>query len=537
MKHLTSLLLLFILLMSSAYTQDSSPLFTNVSAEAGITAPHRAIWDPDVSKEGYLAVGQAWADYDNDGFLDLYVTGNLEPNTLYLNNSDGTFSLSDLNEQVSLPDVASGGAIWADYDNDGWRDLYVLNYGANVLFRNDEGRGFTDVSVAAGVADTGKGSSATWGDFDGDGYLDLYVVNWSCLPECQPEDINLNQDRLYRNNGNGTFSDVTGWLETSQTLGAGFAASFFDIDSDGDSDLYVVNDKMTNPIGNVLWRNDGEGCGGWCFTDISKEAGLDTKMHAMGLAVADYDNDSNLDLYATNMMNPMLLGKNLGDGTFEDTSESAGVMVMDTDRRAVGWGTGFFDIDNDGYLDLYLATTAMPDKAPGFYSGSAPEMEDFHHPYPDLLYKNNGDGTFSVLRDSSLKTNETAAMGFAYADYNNDGLLDFVQGNWNSGYALYKNEGARGRENNWLTVRLTGSGDVNQDAVGSRVYVTMSDGREQMQEVISGQGLGAGSDLALHFGCGKATIESLTVVWSNGERETFEDVPSNQIWELSYSGS
>ena len=532
MKHL---LLLAILLISISYAQDSSPLFTNVSAEAGIGAAHRAVWDPDGSKEGYLAVGQAWADYNNDGWLDLYVTGNLEPNTLYLNNGDSTFSLSDLNGQVSLPDAVSGGALWADYDNDGWRDLYVLNYGSNALFRNNEGQGFTEVAVEAGVADTGKGSSATWGDFDRDGFLDLYVVNWSCLPECQPETLELNRDRLYRNNGDGSFTDVTDWLETSKTLGAGFAASFFDADSDGDSDLYVVNDKMTNPIGNVLWRNDGAGCEGWCFTDISAEAGVDEKMHAMGLAVADYDNDSHLDLYATNMMNPMMLRKNLGDGTFEDMSESAGVMVMDTDRRAVGWGTGFFDVDNDGYLDLYLATTGMRDAAPGFYSGSAPAMEDFHHPYPDLLYKNNGDGTFSALSNSSL--NEAATMGFAYADYNNDGRLDFVQGNWNSGYALYKNTGSAGAANNWLTVRLIGAGEVNRDAVGSRVYVIMSDGREQMQEVISGQGLGAGSDLALHFGCGETTIESLTVVWPNGERRTFEDVPSNQVWELSYLGS
>ena len=531
MKPTVKLLFSLFYILACLTLAQEEPAFHNVSAQAGITAAHRAVWDPDGTGEGYLAVGQAWGDYDNDGLLDLYVTGNLARNVLYHNDGDGTFSVSPLSKSVSLPNVSSGGALWADYDNDGWRDLYVVNSGANVLFHNDGGEGFSDVSSSAGVGDTGKGASATWGDYDGDGYLDLYVVNWSCLPECQPEDVSLSRDTLYHNLGDGTFEDATALLEADKTLGAGFAASFFDYDNDGDADLYVVNDKMANPIGNVLWRNDGPGCGAWCFTDVSAAAGVDAKMHSMGLAVGDYDNDGNQDVFATNMMSPMALERNLGDGRFEDSSAAAGVQVLDTHREAVGWGTSFFDYDNDGRLDLYLATSAMAAGPPGMYGGQQPNMEDMHHPYPDLLYRNDGDGAFSPVPLGD-DTDEHATMGFAYADYDDDGRVDFVQGNWNEGYALYHNDSSA--ESNWLTVDLVGDGTVNRDAAGARVYLTDSDGVTQMREVILGSSLGAGNDPRLHFGLGAATVDTLSVVWPNGLKQTFQQVPHNQVWQLRY---
>lgn len=523
---------LSLVLATLAFAQDSSPIFLDVSLNAGIHASHKAIWDPKGTGKGYLAVGQAWGDYDQDGFLDLYVTGNLDANVLYRNNGDGSFSISPYSMAVSLPDSISGGAIWADYNNDGWPDLYVLTNGANVLFHNDGGQGFSDVSRQAGVDNAGKGSSASWGDYDGDGFLDLYVVNWSCLPECQPENILRNQDALYRNKGDGSFQDVTGLLPVEKTLGAGFAASFFDYDNDGDSDIYVVNDKMSNPIGNVLWRNDGPGCSGWCWTDASKEAGLDSQMHAMGLALGDYNNDARTDLYISNMMSPMSLQKNLGNGSFADLSAEAEVMVINTNREAVGWGTGFFDFDNDGWQDLYLATTAIPGRAPGMYGGAEADMEDFHRPYPDLLYRNNANGSFSKLADSSISDNHKVSMGFAYADYDNDGRLDFVQGNWNEGYALYQNSLAT--EHNWLKIHLQGSGTINRDAAGTKVYVTDSKGMTQMQEVILGSSLGSGHDSRLHFGLGSAQISLVEVVWPNGLKQRFSDIALNQIWKLSY---
>ncbi len=509
---------------------QADALFTDVSEAAGIRAGHRAVWDPEGLGEGYLGVGQAWGDFDNDGLLDLYVTGNKDLNMLYRNVGDGTFAVSPEATKVSLPEAKSGGAVWADFDNDGWRDLYVLNAGANVLFRNDAGRGFTDVTAKAGVGDTGKGESATWGDFDNDGFLDLYVVNWSCLPECDPENVLFSRDRLYHNEGNGTFTDVTALLLEEKTLGAGFAATFGDFDNDGDPDLFVANDKMANPIGNVLWRNDGPGCGGWCFTDVAETSGTAAKLHSMGVATGDYDNDGDLDLYVSNMMSPMLLLKNEGLDVFADVTQTAGVGV-NPPGNAVGWGTAFFDFDNDGLLDLYLASSAMAPGPPGFYGGSAPNMEDFHHPYADVLFRNRGDGTFAAM-SQALRDDDKPTMGFAYADYDNDGDVDFVKGNWNEGYRLLQNSGVVGH--NWLTVELVGGGSVNRDAVGARVYVTGENGHTQMQEVGLGSSLGAGHDPRLHFGLGRFGIKRVTVVWPGGLKQTFNNVQPNQFWTLTY---
>ena len=221
--NLVVIVLLFFCGLGWSAALDDTVLFRDVSAEAGITATHRAIWDenaPVPYDDAYLAAGSAWADYDGDGWVDLFVTGNLDPNVLYRNNGDGTFSVSEFSAALSLPDTASGGAVWADYDNDGWRDLYVLNNGPNRLFRNLAGardgtvstradgtvstRAFEDVTATSGVGDIGKATSAAWGDYDEDGHLDLYVTNWSCYPECELLDFSRSRDVLYHNNGDGS---------------------------------------------------------------------------------------------------------------------------------------------------------------------------------------------------------------------------------------------------------------------------------------------------------------------------------------------
>jgi enediyne biosynthesis protein E4 len=517
-----------ILILISFVTFAQEFVFSDVSEAAGITATHRAVWDPEGAQEGYLAVGQAWGDYNNDGWIDLYVTGNLDSNVLYQNNGDGSFSVSEYQGQVQLLDSQSGGAIWADYDNDGWQDLYILNFGKNILFHNDAGQGFSDVTDNAGVGDTSKGESATWGDYDNDGFLDLYVVNWACLPECGAELFQLYRDRLYHNNGDGTFSDATDALDFINTSGAGFAASFLDYDNDGDVDLYVVNDKMSNAIGNVLWRNDGEGCELWCWSNVSEESKADSMMHGMGLAVGDYDNDSDLDFYTSTMISPMILLQNQ-DGRFKDVALEAGVAI--NPGNAVGWGAAFFDYNNDSWQDLYLATTGMPPGPPPQYTGNAPDMEDFHRTYPDALLKNNGDGTFSDISDQ-LPNNEQATKGIAYADYDHDGRTDVVVANWNSGYRLFHNESTD--TNNWISIKLIGSGSVNRDAVGAKVYLGTSSGQTLFQEVMSGSGLGAGNDLTLHFGLGTSAIDSLKIVWPNGQQQTITDVAVNQLFDVTY---
>ncbi len=517
--------------------QPDQPIFRDVSAEAGISASHRAIWDDKEAMQGYLAIGQAWGDFDRDGWPDLFVTGNLDPNRLYRNEGDGTFSVSPHSELLSLPDVPSGGATWADYDNDGWPDLYIVNNGANRLFHNDRGAGFSDVTAVAGVGDIGKGTSAAWGDYDNDGRLDLYVTNWSCYPECEPVDFSAQADRLYHNNGDGSFTDVTLTLDYAFTLGAGFAPAFLDYDGDGDQDIYVVNDKLQNAIGNVLWRNDGAGCGHWCWTNASSESNADLLINGMGLDASDYDNDGDLDLYITDMVYTMYLLRN-DDGAFRSRAHSAGVAINLGPDAGVGWGAAFFDFDNDGWQDLYVASTE--------YFQTFPELETtFMNPRADALFHNNGRSGFNDVSARSGIDEALPTLGVAYADYDRDGDLDLVTGNWNSGYRLYQNQSGGNR---WLSLDLRGDDPsqnpsryypagaslVNRDAVGTQVYLRTADGDTQMQVVRIGAGLGGTNQLELHFGLGAASSADLRIVWSNGDECGFSGLPANQRLRIQY---
>lgn len=479
-------------------------IFADVSRSTGITH----------NRFGTIkAVGQAWGDYDNDGWLDLYVTDTDGPNSLYRNNSDGTFLVSELAEIVALNELESTGVTFADYDNDGWKDLYVVSRGPNVLFRNLEGRGFENVSDHAGVTDLLDGKSASWGDFDQDGYLDLYVTNWSCYPDCG-RPMYGDSDHLYRNKGDGTFEDVTNYLG-AQTMGAGHAASFLDFDNDGDLDIYLVNDQFINDIGNVLWRNDGSGCKGWCFTEISEQAGVDQRVMGMGIASADYDNDGDLDIYFTNAGSMTLL-QNQPDGSFKNVAAPAGVETSES----VGWGAAFLDYDNDGWRDLYLAVAMKmdPQTLPG-----------------NILFQNNADGTFSRIACDTGASDVGGTIGIAYADYDQDGHVDFVIGNHIDGYRLYRNEGIASPENHWLTVELIGAGQVNRDAVGARIYITSEDRLIQMDEVTNGSSMGSGNELALHFGLGKSKkVIEMTVVWPDGLHQIFENIATDQRYTLHY---
>lgn len=482
---------------------EPGTLFADVSRAAGIVQTRQG---------DERAIGQAWGDYDGDGRLDLYVTDPEGPNTLFHNNGDGTFSRSPLTGQVSLPDAYSGGATFVDYDNDGRSDLYVVNWGANTLFRNEGGH-FVDVTDVAGVGDPANGQSASWGDFDNDGYLDLYVANWACYPRCGRPSTG-DSDRLYRNNGDGTFSDVTHWLN-SKVLGSGFIASFVDYDNDGDLDIYLINDEFIHPIGNALWRNDGPGCKGWCFTEVSAQVNADTKVMGMGLAVLDYDNDGRFDFYFSNA-GPMTLLRNQEDGTFVNVAPSAGVDLP----TGIGWGAVAFDYDNDGWQDLYLAVMTTTD---GKGIPANP------------LWRNKGDGTFARIHSGSGAGAVGPSMGAATADYDQDGWVDLVVGDAMFGYTLLRNQGAAHfPDHNWLTLQLVGGGPVNRDAVGTRVEVRTADGRFQTQEVRNGVALGGGSELALHFGLGNAAGVDVTVIWPNGRTQQFANVPANQRVILPY---
>lgn len=494
--------LVTLLMIGSKTAVSQSPIFTNVSEAAGIV-------DNRVGDE--KVIGQAWGDYDNDGWPDLYVTDHEGANTLYHNVGDGTFAISPLAEQVALLTEYSSGATFVDYDNDGWRDLYVLNWGENVLYRNVDGERFEDITAVTNIGGNANSKTASWGDYDQDGFVDLYVANWACYPNCGRPSTG-ESDKLYRNNGDGTFEDVTRLLR-SKITGAAFVATFTDYDNDGDLDIYLVNDEFINPVGNGLWRNDGPGCDGWCFTELSAEAGADTRLMGMGLATADYDNDGDQDFYFSNA-GPMTLLQNQGDGSFTDMAQDAGVMS----EGSIGWGAVFFDYDNDGWQDLYLAV-----------SDAAKRDGRSNNP----LFHNNQDGTFADVSSQSGVDDPGATLGVATADYDRDGRLDLLVGNIDSGYALYKNQSQT--DNHWLAIELIGGGPINRDAIGARVFVTTADGLTQMQELICGSSLGAGNELVAHFGLADhSQVKTLQIRWPNGLTQTFDDIPADRRITLPY---
>ncbi|MBK8432024.1 MAG: CRTAC1 family protein [Chloroflexi bacterium] len=485
-------------------------LFDNVTIPAGLIYQRRG-------KE--RLIGQAWGDVDGDGWLDLYTTDHAGANRLYQNNGHGRFSLHPWAADVSLPSAVSSGAVFADYDNDGRPDLLVLNIGQNNLFRNT-GEGFEDVTETAGLAaDLGHGKTASWGDYDNDGHLDLYIANWSCSPDCgRPTEGD--RDTLYHNNGDGTFSDVTvALLGGRDVRGAGFVAAFVDYDNDGDLDIYLVNDEFINPIGNMLWRNDGAGCEGWCFTEVGEEAGANTRAMGMGLATADYDNDGHLDFYFSNA-GPMFLLHNLGDGSFADVAGETGAQLG---RDHIGWGAVFFDYDNDGWQDLYLAVSD--------YLGTDGQLP------ADILLQNDGEGGFQrILPPVSGLDKSGRTLGVAYADYDNDGWVDLAVGHFDGNYELYHNAG-QANDNGRIAVQLIGGGSVNRDAIGARVTLELSDGRTLLQEVKAGSSLGAGDTLILHFGLGDAAVRQLHIRWPNGVEETHTNITSNQRYTFSYANN
>ena len=486
--------------------QEPTP-FLHVTEAAGIDAKHT---------QGYQVTGQAWADYDRDGWLDLYVTDSVGPNTLYRNNGDGAFSVSLLNDLVALPEHYSGGASWADYDNDGWPDLLVLGREADVLFHNEGGQGFTDVTAAAGVSDPYASKTASWADYDNDGWLDLYVANWSCVPRCARTPGSTGQpDQLYHNNGDGTFSNASALLG-GKNSGGGFVARWLDYDDDGDLDIYLINDEFILPPGNKLFRNDGPGCDGWCFSEVSEEAGADTRVMGMGVAADDWDRDGDLDIFFTNA-GKMVLLQNQSDGTFVNVAAEAGVEL---NRNSVGWGAVSLDYDNDSARDLYVALM-MADR-PGAYNP---------------LFHNDGTGVFSDTGPASGAADPGPSVGVASADYDNDGWVDLVVGNYDRGYHLYRNTALAGEANRWLALKLSGGGPVNRDAVGARVYVTTSDGRVQMQDVHNGSSVGGGSTLTLHYGLGEAEIKSVEIRWPDGTSQTIADLVPNTAYEIGYDGS
>lgn len=452
-----------------------------------LTAPHAAI-------PGARGPGQAWGDVDSDGWLDLVTVGGDLPSQLWHNEADGTFALHAATADLA-PYVDAIGAYFVDYDNDGDPDLFLVRMGTDVMLRNDAGA-FVDVSSAVGLDEPAPSTTAAWADYDGDGRLDVYVARTGTWP-----------DALYHAQSDGTFVEVSELLP-GRIRWQAYAVAWSDLDGDGDADLYVGNDKS---VGNQAWRNDGHGCGGWCFVEIGSAWGLDRPVDSMGVAVGDLDNDLDLDLSVTDNHTHLIQRSRLDQGemVFDDVSRQMGV-----EFDAFGWGTVFFDYDNDGWLDLFVAN--------GHTVGPDPD---------DRLFHNEG-GWFSDASKGSGCIEPGWGLGVATADYDHDGAVDLVVGNRGSRHDLFRNRNPIPRH--WLTVQLIGGGPVNRDAVGSRVWMTTTDDRVLMQEVALGSGIGSQSSLRLHFGLGDADVAAIEIRWPDGTVESPPAPAADQLWTWSY---
>ena len=533
---------IFFLLIGIALSTSAgyAVTFVEVAAESGIDFKHT---DGESGKRLFneqYGSGGGFFDYDNDGYLDLYLINArpqgermdapLPTNRLYRNNGDGSFT--DVTQLAGVGDTGYGvGATTGDYDNDGDLDLYLTNFGPNRLYQNNGDGTFTDVAETARVADTGWGTSCAFADFDNDGFLELYVTNYAdysleahktCYRHdipvyCGPTSYPPQPDLFYQNNGNGTFTDLTqqrGLLSVPAAHGLGVAVG--DTDNDGDLDIYVANDQDFN----FLFENRGDGT----FEEIGLLSGVSCsdmgKAEAgMGVAFADYDNDGKLDLTVSNFQNETnTLYHNEGDNFFIDTTITAG--IAEHTHRYLGWGIGFFDYDNDGYKDIFVANGHTMDNIAAVDRSTTT-------PQQNLLFRNLGNGEFEDItaemgKGFALRKTSRAA---AFGDYDNDGDIDILITNWNQTVDLLRNEG--GNRNNWIQVKAIGT-KSNRAAIGARITVVAGEHTQSAEVKSSGSYL-AFSDLRVHFGLKDAeNIDLLEIRWQSGIVDTATNLSVNQ---------
>jgi enediyne biosynthesis protein E4 len=520
--------------------------FVDVAAQAGLTARH--ITGVDEGREYIIestGSGLALIDYNNDGFLDIFfVNGTTlegfpkgeEPvNHLYRNNKDGTFT--DVTAEASL--IRSGwgqGTCVGDFDNDGWEDLFVTYYGQNVLYRNTGGR-FEDVTGKAGLLQKTLrwNSGCCFLDYDRDGKLDLFVANyvdfdlsktmakktenclWRGIPVfCGPRGLKPAANILYRNNGDGTFADVSQKTGIGDPVrGFGLTALAADFDNNGWPDIYIACDSSPS----LYYQNQGNGTfqenglfNGTALDRDGKEQG------AMGTETADYDGDGLLDIVKTNFDGDLPnLFHNNGDGTFTDVSSAAGVGLY---NYYLSWATGFLDADNDGWKDLFIINAHV------YPEVEKSQLKRTYRQRP-LFFYNLGTGSFRDISNQAGPGFQTprSSHGAAAGDLDNDGSLEIVISNVNDTPTLLKN---KGDHQNWLTVKAVGA-PSNRAGIGARL-VLYTGQRRQTDEVRSGGSYISQNDLRRHFGLGTATkADRLEVAWPSGRRECFRDIKANQV--------
>ena len=483
--------------------------FMDVTAEAGFNYAHGYIENLLGLRGEYQEImgGVAAGDFDRDGWVDLYaVRGDIGPNLLFRNRGDGTFEEHD--GGVGLTGAQSSGPVFADYDGDGWLDLLVggIDKTPPTLFHNRGDGTFEDVTTGSGLSGLTDNFSSSFGDYDRDGDLDIFISHW------------LTNDQggyLWRNNGDGTFTDVSLFAGIPNRLLADFTPNFSDIDNDGWPDLLIAADFGTSQV----FHNNQNGI----FTNVTTDVISDE--NGMGAAIGDYDNDGDLDWFVSSIYDPNKtpevnwgtsgnrLYRNMGDGTFEDATDSAGVR-----DGFWGWGSCFADFNNDGYLDLFHVN--------GF---TLPDAVDFHLD-PSRLFMSRGDSTFSESAVNFGISDHGQGRGVVCFDYDRDGDIDIFIANNQQTPRLYRNEG--GNDLNFLNIRLVGD-SPNTEGVGGRIYVTIGE-ETQMRELRAGSNFLSQDPAEAHFGLKKAeVVDQVRIVFPTGEEIILNDVLANQSLVLS----
>lgn len=520
--------------------------FVDVAKQAGLHAP--TIYGGIHSKKYILEAngcGCAFIDYDNDGWIDIFLLcgTHLEDapaqatNRLYKNNRNGTFT--DVTEQAGLHAVGWGnGVCIGDFNNDGFEDIFCTYFGQNRLYRNNGDGTFTDVTKQAELlsAETRWGAGCSFVDYNRDGHLDLFVsnyirfsidkapipgenstCNWKGIPvNCGPRGLPTGRHSLYRNNGDGTFTDVSkeaGINRVTESYGMTVVAA--DFDEDGWPDIFVACDStpsllfMNNHDG--TFREEGVLRGVALSDDGMEQAG-------MGVGIGDYDLDGHLDLFKTHFMGDTCgIFRNDGKGNFDDRTRAAKVGV---ETRFVSWGTGLVDLDNDGYPDIFVVTGSV-------YPEVERKLPDYPYKTPRILFRNLGNGTFEELTDQAgpAMAELHSGRGCAFGDFDNDGDIDILIVNMNEPPSLLRND-ITGRQN-WIKVKLEGV-KSNRSAIGARVLVHYGK-KVQAQARVSQASYYSSNDPRLHFGLGEVRTVDIEVVWPNGLRERHSGITANQV--------
>jgi hypothetical protein len=535
---------LFMLALTVAFSANGVVTFTDVAASAGL----RDVIVSGGPKKNYVlevnGSGVCWLDYNNDGWMDLYLVNGATmrqiqgkerataTNHLYRNNRDGTFT--DVTASAGVPGKGWGfGCAVADYDNDGHADLAVTNFGPNILYRNRGDGTFSDETAKAGVAGGSIWHAGpAFGDYDGDGFVDLFVPGYLDFDIANPELRNCEYagiavhacgplgykgapDALYRNNGDGTFTEVTEKAGVAdRRLFFGFQAVFEDFDNDGRPDIFVANDS--NP--NYLYLNKGNGT----FEEMGVPAGVaysadGKEMSSMGVAVGDYDGDGWMDIFVTTFANDnYVLFHNDGGGVFTDVSYPSG--IGEPTIPYLGWATAFLDYDNDGRVDLFVANGHVYPEVEGA------SREKYRQPLQ--LFRNLAGGRFAEVSKAVgfASIPPQSARGGAYSDYDNDGDLDFVVSIMDGKPQLLRNNG--GNRGHWITLKLTGT-KSNRMAIGARVKLVAGD-TTQYASVRAGGSYLSSNDPRVHFGLGAATTVRAEILWPSGVTQVVERIKENQ---------